>query len=716
MGYAIGDVIVDGQSVGPVAQYQFTNVAAAHTVFAVAMPIPCLLTDKTVLNVYTFEGQDAADATFQVWNAGAAGNVQYTLADDAAWLACSPESGLSSGEYDTITVSFSTAALAEGAYAATVTAAAPDAQNSPISITVNLLVGAVLYVDADAAGADNGMGWANAFTNLQGALNVAQSGHEIWVAEGVYKPTSGSSRYSYFSMKSGVDVYGGFAGHETEREARSWPTNETILSGDIGVQGNYNDNVYTVIKGAGAALDGVVVELANDDESGSGGGGEGGGLEDRGCAMTVRNCTFRNNRATGYYGCGGGMYLTANTTVDNCRFLNNHAGGLYGVGGGGIYNSGGSPTIRRCVFQNNSVSGFNAYGGGIKNDSSSPLIEFCTFTANSAADGAGIENWRSSAPVIRNCLFYNNTVGSCGGGIDNDAAGLSGNHATVVQCTFYGNDGNAIFSKMDGTATVTNCIVAGGDRIGGSGNTVAYSNVEGGYDGEGNIDEDPLFADAGNDDFHLKSQAGRYDPAGGQFVYTDPVTSPCIDAGDPGDPVGDEPAPNGGRVNMGAYGGTVEASRTFVACALAVQSTPITGIEVTATPPAVGATTDYEINDVPGGVEFTLTAPATASDGSDFYRFVRWLVNEAPQAEGQLSVALTILADATVVAEYEVARKGDFDGDGNIDFWDFMDFIPVYNLNSGDPGWEPNGPFGDFDDDGDVDFWDFMDFIGEYGS
>jgi hypothetical protein len=43
----------------------------------------------------------------------------------------------------------------------------------------------------------------------------------------------------------------------------------------------------------------------------------------------------------------------------------------------------------------------------------------------------------------------------------------------------------------------------------------------------------------------------------------DDVTSPCIDSGDPGSPVADEPFPNGGRINMGAYGGTAEASKSY---------------------------------------------------------------------------------------------------------------------------------------------------------
>ncbi|MBN1505338.1 MAG: hypothetical protein JW955_00750 [Sedimentisphaerales bacterium] len=79
--------------------------------------------------------------------------------------------------------------------------------------------------------------------------------------------------------------------------------------------------------------------------------------------------------------------------------------------------------------------------------------------------------------------------------------------------------------------------------------------------GTGNIDADPLFADPADSDCHLKSQVGRWEAASQTWVIDD-VTSPCIDAGDPNSPVGDEPEPNGGRINMGAYGGTAEASKS----------------------------------------------------------------------------------------------------------------------------------------------------------
>ena len=86
-----------------------------------------------------------------------------------------------------------------------------------------------------------------------------------------------------------------------------------------------------------------------------------------------------------------------------------------------------------------------------------------------------------------------------------------------------------------------------------------YSCVERGGEGEGNIDADPLFVDPANNDYHLFSERGRYWPEHDVWVL-DKVTSPCVNSGDPTvDPSG-EPIPNGGRINMGAYGGTAYAS------------------------------------------------------------------------------------------------------------------------------------------------------------
>ena len=94
--------------------------------------------------------------------------------------------------------------------------------------------GAVIYVDADATGADDGSSWTDAHTDLQDALAAAGSGDEVWVAEGTYYPTSTSTRTFSFHLETGVAVYGGFDGTETQLSQRDWETNVTVLSGAIG--------------------------------------------------------------------------------------------------------------------------------------------------------------------------------------------------------------------------------------------------------------------------------------------------------------------------------------------------------------------------------------------------------------------------------------------------------------------------------------------------
>jgi formylglycine-generating enzyme required for sulfatase activity len=69
----------------------------------------------------------------------------------------------------------------------------------------------------------------------------------------------------------------------------------------------------------------------------------------------------------------------------------------------------------------------------------------------------------------------------------------------------------------------------------------------------------PLFADANNDDYHLLSERGRYRATTDEWILDD-VTSPCVDGGDPNIEPTEERMPNGGRINMGAYGNTAYAS------------------------------------------------------------------------------------------------------------------------------------------------------------
>jgi parallel beta-helix repeat protein len=186
----------------------------------------------------------------------------------------------------------------------------------------------------------------------------------------------------------------------------------------------------------------------------------------------------------------------------------------------------------------------------------SPTITSCRIVGNTLA---GILLWGGSNPRITNCLIADNP--GAGVRMEPDLQGRTAyySYPDIINCTIVGNLDAGV---LTGRPTIANSIIYfNGSQIVGESATVTYSDVQGGFVGEGNIDTDPLFADLGAGDYHLESQTGRWDPVSRSLV-TDEVTSPCIDAGDPGAMVGDEPEPNGGRVNMGAYGGTREASKS----------------------------------------------------------------------------------------------------------------------------------------------------------
>src|SRR5262249_48867379 len=98
---------------------------------------------------------------------------------------------------------------------------------------------AVWYVNSSAAGSNTGTSWANAYTDLQAALQnpSLSSGDQVWVAEGTYRPTGGNDRTISFALRGGVAVYGGFAGSEAQLAQRDLAHHVTTLSGDIGVRG-----------------------------------------------------------------------------------------------------------------------------------------------------------------------------------------------------------------------------------------------------------------------------------------------------------------------------------------------------------------------------------------------------------------------------------------------------------------------------------------------
>jgi hypothetical protein len=483
-----------------------------------------------------------------------------------------------------------------------------------------------IYVDVDAKGGNNGTSWTDAYNFLQEALadaNSAEKPVEIKVAQGTYKPSGGIVaipefywKTTTFQLINSVTVEGGYAGFgEPDPNARNIDFYKTILSGDLNGDDTLNlwlfelDNSYHVTTGSGtdpnAVLDGCTIT--------GGQGPQGGGMYNNTGSPTIKNCTFSENDAHN----GGGMYNAngSNPTLLMCTFSDNYVNSNDTPGsGGGMYNLNSNPVLIDCIFTKNIALSYGV-GGGMANYRSNPTIIRCTFTDNSiegnkndlVSGGGAIFSDQSSLTLISSLLVANSAIYGAGGAINNVRGTIS-----LINCTFAANRASygtslacwQTWQKLKtemSLALISNSILWDDSfqiwNEDGSIISVSYTDIQGSqaavYDplgmavwGDGNIDADPNFASQGhwavwndlsvaaepNDttaawvdgDYHLKSEAGRWDPQAGVWVL-DEITSLCIDKGDITSPFDLEPLPNGDRINMGAYGGTIEASKSTAA-------------------------------------------------------------------------------------------------------------------------------------------------------
>ena len=359
-----------------------------------------------------------------------------------------------------------------------------------------------IYVDVNAVGSNNGTSWTNAFNKLQDALVVAGQNTQIWVARGTYKPDQGDGktpgdRTATLQLINGVSIYGGFAGGETTLGQRDWQNNLTILSGDIGTVGSNSDNSYHILTGVnGAVLDGFVIR--DGKANGSAPSDSGAGIYNSAASPTLVNCTFTANSAQH----GAGMYnYQSDPRLIRCTLTANTATNY----GGAIRNYQSDPRLTNCILNGNTAQ----YGGGIHNDESSPLITNCVFTGNSATTlGGGIFNYSNSNPTLTNCSLSGNSAGGNGGGIYNLVSPVACS-PVLANCILWGNSDSSGTGQAaqinSGTPVVTYSCIKDNDPN--------DTSIPFGGAANHNIDDNPLFRDAGSGDLMLE-------PA-----------SPCIETG-----------------------------------------------------------------------------------------------------------------------------------------------------------------------------------------
>jgi len=329
-----------------------------------------------------------------------------------------------------------------------------------------------LHVDAAAAGANNGVNWADAYRGLREALEAARSAggvEEIRVAGGVYTPAPpGGDREQSFRLTHAVRVRGGFAGsaNPDDPDARDITLYPTILSGDLNgddATGGVNDNAHRIVVAQEvdtlAALDGLVIEGAR-------GAADGAGLRSDDALPTLVDCVFRNNVGDD----GGAIYCQGSLWAIRCVFENNAADR------GGVCRAGRSVYVN-CVFNGNEAETFGgvAYGG-------SPEFINCKFVGNRARFGAAC--YVVQRATLIGCAVVANATSSAGGSA---VQGDETNRIDVDNCIVWSNSAAGVISERTQVWTLLPISV-----------DINYSCIQGWsgvLGGLGNIGADPLFVD-----------------------------------------------------------------------------------------------------------------------------------------------------------------------------------------------------------------------------
>jgi hypothetical protein len=270
----------------------------------------------------------------------------------------------------------------------------------------------------------------------------------------------------------------------------------------------------------------------------------GGGIYIDSSSPTITECNISANTAYHHpatavtaYAYGGGIYsIGSSPKIRDCKITGNQSdsfGGWSGVYGrypaisygAGIYTNGGSPEITDCIIDGNTAvisERHSAYGGGIYSTASSPSLINTTITNNSVASVSDISQGGgfysvTGSPLMINCIIASNSAKEGGGVYFNQSSAFSNLTNNTIARNTATTNGGGLYCNNTSPKIINSILWEDSPQEvyneGTSNPTITYSDVYGGYEGTGNIDASPLFANLAQQNFHLK------------------LASPCVNAG-----------------------------------------------------------------------------------------------------------------------------------------------------------------------------------------
>jgi hypothetical protein len=313
-----------------------------------------------------------------------------------------------------------------------------------------------LHVNAAlATGANDGTSWADAFRGPLGVANAlasleADQTADVWIATGTYVPAPpGAPVTSHFALRSGLALYGGFAGDERSVDERDPAANPTILSGDlagddvphvVGLWLNETENARQVVRAIAcdetARLDGLTIRRGEAVSTTTVNINRGANVAIEDGSPTIVDCIIED--AVSDWG-GASYVLRGNPRFERCVFRGSRGAT---TGGGMLVEGDAVVVLRDCRFESNiGGQGAGLFAGSIGGQaipgSPSVGVERCAFIENAglvgAASGIGIGTSNAHLTVVDSRFLNNTTVGGGGG------AFLSKSSANFIRCDFVGN-------------------------------------------------------------------------------------------------------------------------------------------------------------------------------------------------------------------------------------------------------------------------------------